>query len=55
MSDVASLMSNAYVDPWDVLNIFCFHVYAEMLMFMGENDNALSTDIRVSRAGKKCL
>ena len=21
-------MSNAYVDPWDMLNNFCFHVYA---------------------------
>ena len=24
---------------WDMLNNFCFHVYAQMLMFMGENDN----------------
>ena len=22
------VMSNAYVDPWDMLNNFCFHVYA---------------------------
>ena len=22
-------MSNAYVDPWDMLNNFCFHVYAQ--------------------------
>ena len=32
-------MSNAYVDPWDMLNNFCFHVYAEMSLFMGENVN----------------
>ena len=28
-----------YVNPWDMLNNFCFLVYAQMLMFMGENDN----------------
>ena len=39
MSHVTCHMSNAYVDPWDMLNNFCFHVYAQMLMFMGENDN----------------
>ena len=32
-------MSNAYVDRWDMLNNFCFHVYAEMSLFMGENVN----------------
>ena len=32
-------MSNAYVDPWDMLNIFCFHVYAQKALFIGENDN----------------
>ena len=32
-------MSNAYVDPWDMLNNFCFHVYAQMSLFMGENGN----------------
>ena len=31
---------NAYVDPWDMLNNFCFHVYAQMSLFMGENDHA---------------
>ena len=40
MSHVTCLMSNAYVDPWDMLNNFCFHVYAQMSLFMGENDNA---------------
>ena len=32
-------MSNAYVDPWDMLNNFRFHVYAQMLLFMDENVN----------------
>ena len=40
MSHVTCLMSNAYVDPWDMLNNFCFHVYAQMSLFMGENVNA---------------
>ena len=39
MSHVTCLMSNAYVDPWDMLNNFCFHVYAQMSLFMGVNDN----------------
>ena len=34
-----SYVSNAYVDPWYMLNNFCFHVYAQMLLFMGENGN----------------
>ena len=25
--------------PWDMLNKFCFYVYAQMSLFMGENDN----------------
>jgi len=33
-------MSNAYVDPWDMLNNFCFHVYAQMSLFMDVNVNA---------------
>ena len=40
LANVTCLMSNAYVDPWDMLNNFCFHVYAQMSLFMGENDNA---------------
>ena len=40
MSHVTCLMSNAYVDPWDMLNNFCFYVYAQMSLFVGENDNA---------------
>ena len=32
---------SAYVDPWDMLKNFCFHVYAQILLFMTENDNAL--------------
>ena len=38
-SHVTCLMSNANVDPWDMLNNFCFHVYAQMSLFVGENDN----------------
>ena len=34
-------MSNAYVDPWDMLNNFCFHVYAQKSLFIGENGNAV--------------
>ena len=33
-------MSNDYVDPWDMLNNFCFHVYAQKSLFIGENYNA---------------
>ena len=38
-SHVTCLMSNANVDPWDMLKNFCFHVYAQNSLFMGENDN----------------
>ena len=27
-------MSNAYVDPWDMLNNFCFHAYAQKWVFV---------------------
>ena len=27
------------VDPWDMLNNFCFHVYAQTSLFKGENWN----------------
>ena len=27
-------MSSAYVDHWDMLNNFCFHVYAQKSLFM---------------------
>ncbi len=57
MSHVTCLMLNAYVDPLDMLNNFCFHVYDQMLMFMGENDNsyffttsATATPLHVSEA-----
>ena len=30
----------ALVDPRDMLNNFCFHVYAQNLLFMGEKGNA---------------
>ena len=39
MSHVTCLMSNAYVDRRDMLNNFCFHVYAQMSLLMGENVN----------------
>ena len=26
-------------DPWDMLNNFCFYVYAQKSLFIGENDN----------------
>ena len=29
----------AQVDPRDMLNNFCFHVYAYNSLFIGENDN----------------
>ena len=29
----------AQVDPRDMLNNFCFHVYAQKSLFIGENDN----------------
>ena len=28
------IMSNAYVESWDMLNNFCFHVYAQMSLFV---------------------
>ena len=33
---------NAYVDPWDMLINFCFRVYAQKSMFIGENGNVLA-------------
>ena len=30
MWHVTGLMSNAYIDPWDMLNNFCFHVLCLM-------------------------
>ena len=27
-------------DPWDMLNNFCFHLYAQNSLFIGENCNA---------------
>ena len=39
MLHVTCHMSNAYVDPWAMLNNFCFHVYAQMSLFNGEKCN----------------
>ena len=27
------------IDPWDMLNNFCFHLYAQKSLFIGENGN----------------
>ena len=32
-------MSNAYFDPWYMPNNFCFHVYAQKSLIIGENGN----------------
>ena len=34
-----SVSLSVTVDPWDMLNNFCFHVYAQKSLFIGENDN----------------
>ena len=34
-----SVSLSVSADPWDMLNNFCFHVYAQKLLFMGENVN----------------
>ena len=39
VSNVKCQMLNAYVDPWEMMNNFWFHVYAQMSLFIGENDN----------------
>ena len=40
-------MSNAYVDPWDMVTNFCFHMYAQKSLFIviGENANVLSFQV----------
>ena len=53
------LMTPKYVDPWDILNTFCFPVYAQKSLFIGENANAFSflhtraNDKGVDRAGSQ--
>ena len=32
-------LKNLQIVPWDMLNNFCFHVYAQKSLFIGENDN----------------
>ena len=54
-------MSNAYGVPWDMLNNFCFHVYAHKSLIIGENGHGFwdilhvnrVCDIRVHRAGSQ--
>ena len=52
----------AQVDPRDMLNNFCFHVYAQKSLFIAENCNGifwdilnvtLSCEFRVHRAGSQ--
>ena len=52
----------AQVDPRDMLNNFCFHVYAQKSLFIGENNNPFfdslssstrASDITVLRAGSQ--
>ena len=33
-------LQNLQIDPWDMLNKFCFHVYAQKSLFIAENCNA---------------
>ena len=40
----------ALVDPRDMLNNFCFHVYAQKSQFIGENGNAFFFDLILTRA-----
>ena len=49
-SDICQV-SNAYVDPWDMLNNFCFHAYAQKSLFIGEN--LTLPYLRVHRAGSQ--
>ena len=44
-------MLNIY--PWDLLNIFCFHVYAQKSLFIGDIGNALFY-IRISLITRAC-
>ena len=32
-------LANLQIDPWGMLNNFCFHVYALKSLFIGENGN----------------
>ena len=47
MSSVWCQMSTAYVDPWDMLNYFCFHVYAQKSLFIGQNGNVFFAPVSV--------
>ena len=40
---VLSCVSYAYIDPWDMLHKFCFHVCAQKSLFIGENGNDFYT------------
>ena len=34
-----NVLQNLQIDPWDMLNNFCFNVYAQKSLFIDENDN----------------
>ena len=47
-------MSNAYVDPWDILNNFSFNVYTQKSLFIGEKDILThASDIGIHWAGSQ--
>ena len=37
-------MSNAYFDPWYMLNNFCFHVYAQKSLYIANKENNVFKD-----------
>ena len=45
-SNVTCHMACPYVDPWDMVNNFCFHVYAQKSLLIGENGNVFWTTSR---------
>ena len=47
LSHVTYYMWNVDVDPLDMLNNFCFHVYAQKSLFIVENCNGIFWDILV--------
>ena len=41
-----------YIDPWDMLNNFCFHVDAQKSLFIGGNGNGFFDIIIYTRAAE---
>ena len=56
---MSHVMSNAYVDPWNMPNNFCIHVYAQKSLIISEIGNeyfftsASSREFRGHRAGSQ--